>query len=394
MKTPNKVKFGVHTNDFFPEGRENAESFECVFCQLVSTKNYCLSCNHCICKDCLNNGIKGEKCPKDGKTIIKGINSFGSILIGKTLLNKLKIRCIFYKNNCPWCGPFEEFENSHLKQCKFKNKSNASYMDIENKNKSENNNIDKPNLLERKNENYNYFANDIEDKNNEIDSNSEKKDYQDNNNLLKKKRNIFDDDKKSISILDVLGNKETFKEKKYFDINGSNSSSFYSMNDKYKKDFLLPEGSFDDDISYYNSLNSSLYDENEIINNNIIIDEKITLNNFPYYYYFTTPLVNSFSCSINVISRNILKNDDDISFGLTNINNNDYTEILSVKNNNFIFYKGDIIIISYDKDIFLFYFEKDKNNRITIPFNNNESIRYYPTIIINNKDDILEVFHD
>ena len=130
------------------------------------------------------------------------------------------------------------------------------------------------------------------------------------------------------------------------------------------------------------------------MNNKILIDSNLTLNIFPYFYYFTEPLSNSFTCLIKTISRNNSKDDKEISFGLTNIDNNHYIEILNSKKQEFIFFIGDLIRISYDNNIFLVYFEYNKKNYIKIPFKNDDTIIYYPTIILNDKYDTLEVSHD
>ena len=59
--TPNKKIFGVHISDFCPESREYAETFECVFCKIVSKDNLILYCSHCICENCISKGIQFEK---------------------------------------------------------------------------------------------------------------------------------------------------------------------------------------------------------------------------------------------------------------------------------------------------------------------------------------------
>ena len=116
--TPKKTIFGIHTDDFFPGDRQYAEAYECVFCHIVSPNNYCLMCNHCICEDCI---LDKEKCRLDKGDVIEGIKSFKNVLIGKALLDNLRIKCIFQKEGCNWKGLFKEFEN-HLDCCEFKKK--------------------------------------------------------------------------------------------------------------------------------------------------------------------------------------------------------------------------------------------------------------------------------
>ena len=116
------------------------------------------------------------------------------------------------------------------------------------------------------------------------------------------------------------------------------------------------------------------------------------MNIFPYYYYFTEPLNDNFNCMIEIISRGI-DEDKDISFGVTNINNGNYIEIISTKNNLFLFLKGDIIKILYDSNIFYINTDNGKFNK-TINFQYNISdIKYYPTFKLNNSADILKVSH-
>ena len=157
---------------------------------------------------------------------------------------------------------------------------------------------------------------------------------------------------------------------------------------------ILPDDNSEENKYNINLKNFSSNENFETMNNKILIDSNLTLNIFPYFYYFTEPLSNSFTCLIKSISRNILKDDKEISFGLTNIDNNNYIEILNSKKQKFMFLKGDLIRISYDNNLFLVYLEYNKNNYKKIPFKKDENLIYYPTIIINDKYDILEVLHD
>ena len=157
---------------------------------------------------------------------------------------------------------------------------------------------------------------------------------------------------------------------------------------------ILPDDNSEENKYNINLKNFSSNENFETMNNKILIDSNLTLNIFPYFYYFTEPLSNSFTCLIKTISRNILKTDKEISFGLTNINNNNYIEIINSKKQEDIFFKGDLIRISYDNNLFLIYFEYNKKNYKKISFIKDEKIIYYPTIILNSKYDILEVSHD
>ena len=152
--TPNKKKniYGIHIDDFYPEYREYAEEFQCIFCKLVSSKNICLFCNHCICEDCLENA-NNEKCPIDKEPIIKDINAFDGNLIGKTLLDDLKVKCIFNKKGCSWNGLFKDFDKKHLPICKYKSNEDCNINISENEkgkvSGDDNNNIYELNILNK-----------------------------------------------------------------------------------------------------------------------------------------------------------------------------------------------------------------------------------------------------
>lgn len=371
MSTPRKTKYGVYINDFYPEHKEIAEQFECVFCKIVSINNYYLNCIHCICEDCIINGIEYEKCPKDNIDIIKDINSFKNPLLGDVVLNKLKIKCRFNNEGCKWCGFFGDFEK-HLENCLIFNNKDIAISIIKN-NILNNNKSKKENLSIFINENFGIINNQ-------------------KNNLLNKKRNNNEienniNDKDDNNEFSLFSNLE-----KNINLNENHFLSFYQNIETYNKEMILSEES--DDFDSINSSNSSSSENFENMNNKILIDPNLTLNIFPYHYYFTEPLYNSFSCLIKTKSRNILADNKKISFGLTNINNNNYIEILNNIKYESLFFKDDLIRISYDNNLFLIYFENNKKNYIKIPFINEENIRLYPTIVLNNKLDILEVSHD
>ena len=409
--TPNKKKLGAHINDFYTEHKEYAQTFECVFCGIISPDNFCLFCGHCICQNCLFNGKQSEKCPIDKDVdIIKDINAFNKNYIGKTLLNKLKVYCIFKKDGCEWSGLFKDFEKKHLPECEYyKRKSNENSLN----NDVEHNNIIKDNISYESNSlnenNKIHFDNKIMNGNSSsedisiIYNDDEMSEFQNKNDLLNKKRKIS----KDFKIENENNDKDKFnleEQNNFYNINDNQILEFYKNNDILDNEILLPEESSDEkdfincnndnSASNANIENIEKIENIEIMNNNIIINSHLTCNIFPYYYYFTEPLYYSFTCLIKSISRNILKDNKEISFGLTNIDNYEYVEILSTKKNEYLFFKDDIIRISYDNDLFIIYFENNKTNYMTIPFKNNEEIRYYPTIILNDKDDILEVSHN
>ena len=196
--------------------------------------------------------------------------------------------------------------------------------------------------------------------------------------------------KRKSSFEDIKQNGEEIKLNNNINLSKSSYSIFHQNNINNNLNLLpLNDEDFIDDN--YNKdkgiILEKYFFENYI--NILTIDSNLTKNIFPYHYYFTEPLDNSFNCQIKVISRVYNK---EISFGLTNINNN-YIEIISTKNNIFLFLERDIIKILYDSNCFYINNENGKFNK-SISFENKEKIKYYPTIILNNKDDILQVSHN
>ena len=196
--------------------------------------------------------------------------------------------------------------------------------------------------------------------------------------------------KRKSSFEDIKQNGEEIKLNNNINLSKSSYSIFHQNNINNNLNLLpLNDEDFIDD-NYKKDKGIILekyFFENYI--NILTIDSNLTKNIFPYHYYFTEPLDNSFNCQIKVISRVYNK---EISFGLTNINNN-YIEIISTKNNIFLFLERDIIKILYDSNCFYINNENGKFNK-SISFENKEKIKYYPTIILNNKDDILQVSHN
>lgn len=410
MNTPSRPKFEIHLNDFYPEDREYAKEYECFVCQKVSPNNYCLSCSHCICSYCIK--YKNiEKCQIHNEiAIVKNLTTFRNKLIGEALLNNLKMKCIFYQEGCMWCGFFKNFKAKHLPICKiylkYKLKEKSINNDKEDNNNSGNDNTLQKDLLEEEKSNINEKKNYLEKEINEdynyddkyIDNEIAINNYQCENNYLNKKRKNsidiekYNNDNSSFSSSDF---RKSEKDKFSIEIKENQSSSHYINIDSFDKEMLLSEDNdLDSNYNSFQSENSSSYENYEQMNNQILIDSNLTLNIFPYYYYFTEPLYYSFTCLIKTIKRNILKDEEEISFGLTNMDNNEYSEIISTKNDKWKIFKGDLYRISYDNNLFLVYLENDKNNCIKIPFKFNENIKYYPTIILNNIDDIIQVSHD
>ena len=368
--TPDKPILGLRVKNFFEEYRQKAETYECVVCKMIFSNNFNLECNHCICEYCIKKK-RYEKCPKDGHEIINFINAFNDSFIGDEILGDLKVKCIFEDKGCQWSGIFDEFYSKHLNECKF--------------------NIYKEN--NNKNDDYDIIIDGENDEN--IINNNEK--YMDES-ILNRKRKLKKENKQKVKI-------RNNSEKKHirntlFDSKFSNFSIFQQTN-IFNNINLLPQ----EDKNINKNLNynekENIINDNGIIldkyffedyNNNIIIDSNLTKNQFPYNYYFTAPLDNTFNCQIEVISRDI-KNNDEISFGLTNLNNNEYIEIISTKDNIFLFIFQNIIRIFYDSDTFYINNEHGNFNR-EIVFVKDENIRYYPTIILNNQFDKLKVSHN
>ena len=336
--TPDKRRIGLSLKDFFEEYKEKAKTYECIACNKIFSDNFNLECGHCICIDCINNN---EKCPEDGTDIIQEINAFNQSFIGDELLNPLKVYCVFKNKGCSWSGKFEDFYSEHLNKCKFNFDNNNRINNYEN-NENINNNEQK--MLNRK----------------------RKLDEERNENENIRSNNILNLKESNFSIFQQNNN-----------INSINNNEIKNLDNKNNGNNpgLILEKYFDDNY-----------------NNIITIDSNLTMNKFPYYYYFTEPLNDNFNCMIEIISRGI-DEDKDISFGVTNINNGNYIEIISTKNNLFLFLKDDIIKILYDSNIFYINTDNGKFNK-TINFQYNISdIKYYPTFKLNNSADILKVSH-
>lgn len=407
---PNKKKkniYGVHTNDFFFEDIEYVKTIECIYCKLVSIKNYFMVCNHCICEDCIK---EKRKCPLDNINIIKDINTFNNELIIREIIEDKKIKCIFRDKGCKWTGTYNEFESKHFHKCKYKyNQPMLEIREVEDEdedvrgqsdgNEEEesiflydfNSDINLNNKLLNKKRNHSYNE-DLNWRNNRIK----------NNNTI----HITDNNIKShLYLNDILQLKNNLNTNLLYLKNNEYHLCFFNNNYLSLDEIILPDEDNEDknnkisDNNYEISSSEEIYIEGEKeyeekFINIVLINSKLTLDIFPYYYFFGEPLKNSFKCLIKVISRNILKDNQEISFGLTNLHSKQFIEIVSSKSSSFAFYKGDIIRISFNTDYFLIYYEKEKNNFKVVPFQNNIDFKYFPTIILNNKNDSLEISYN
>ena len=412
MKQNKKKKniYGVHTNDFIYEDMKYVQTIECIYCKLVSIKNYFMVCNHCICEDCIK---EKRKCPLDNIIIIKDINTFNNELIIGELLEDKKIKCIFRDKGCEWIGAYNEFKNKHIYECTYK--YNQPLIEIRNAvDEDEFEGEDERDQLDG-NEEESIFLNDFND------------DINLDNKLLNKKRNNrykenINERKDGIKIKSISRFTDNNIElqsyfKNIFKIkNNLNTNLQYIKNNEYHLSFynnnylsldeiILPEEKSKDKNNKLSNNNfeisSSEYiyiegeiDNEENFNHIVLINLYLTLDIFPYYYYFDEPLNDSFKCIIKVISRNILKDNEEISFGLTNRHSKQFIKIFSSKSSSFVFYKGDILRITFNFSYFLIYYEDEKSNFRIVPFINNKDFKFYPTIILNNKNDILQISYN
>jgi len=384
--TPGKKRLGLTTENFSEEDREKAKSYECVVCKLIFSDNYELQCLHCICENCINGY---DKCPEHKDIDIIGhINAFNDSFIGNELLDDLPVTCIFNKKGCSWKGKFFDFYNQHLDECKF--------------NEEKNNENDKNNYENERRINNNFGQLWNEDDNNENINNNEQ--TVSGKKILNRKRK-FRKEK-----INYEKNNENIKQRKIGEIRNNNilnlkekNFSIFQQKNVVNNIMFLPQNNNNNNN---NNINENKIDNNNVnnpglilekyffenYNNIILVDSTLTMKSFPYKYYFTEPLDDSFSCKIEVISRDT-KNMKEISFGMTNVDNGIYTEIISTKNNIFLFFNTYIIKIIYDSNQFYITNENGKFNK-TINFENNIYIKYYPTIILNNENDILKVSHN
>ena len=367
--TPDKKRLGLRLENFFKEDKEKARGYECVICKCIFSDNYNLECNHCICDYCIK---IYEKCPEDDCDIIFSLNAFNGSFIGDCLLEETNVYCIFKNEGCKWQGNFNDFYDKHINQCEFNlNKNNKENevkekddyeIIIDDESESDENNINNSNMLNKKRK------------------------HEQENKRNKKEKNYSKNKNKDI--------KEIKNNNTNINIRDKNFSIFQQRN-IINNILIMPEDNNNKERNNNNISNSGLILEKyffENYNNTVLIDENLTKNIFPYNYYFTEPLNDSFNCQIEVISREFQDNKG-ISFGLTNINNNTFKEIISTKDYIFLFLKGDIIKILYDSNYFYINSDNRKINK-SIFLENKENIKYYPTIILNNKADILKVSHN
>ena len=368
--TPDKKNLGLSIKNFSEEDKKIAKEYECVICKMIFSNNFELQCLHCICENCINNF---DKCPEDNTDIIAGINAFNESFTGSVLLDNLCVTCIFKEKGCSWRGNFNDFYNEHLNKCPFNDEKNNENNNNNYENEGNRNNIFEP-----------FWEDEENDEN--INNNEQR-----------------------ISGKKILNRKRKLRKEKIGEIRGNNilnlrekNFSIFQQKNVVNNIMFLPHNDNNNNINE-NKINNNNVNVNnpglilekyffENYNNNILIDSNLTMNSFPYKYYFTEPLDDSFSCKIEVISRDT-KDMKEICFGLTNVDNGIYTEIISTKNNIFLFFNNDIIRILFDSNQFYITNENGKFNK-TIYFENNIYIKYYPTIILNNENDILKVSHN
>ena len=388
--TPGKKRLGLTVKNFSGEDRERAKAYECIICKLIFSDNFALGCLHCICENCINTC---EKCPEHHEVdIISEINAFNESYIGNTLLDDLNVTCIFNEKGCSWRGKFSDFYDVHLSECEFNDEKNNGK--IENLYENERNkNINRNNYFEQLWD---------EDENDENSNNNEQRIS--NKKILNRKRKLRkerNNNEKDYENINQIKNRE-IRNNNILDL--KENFSIFQQKNIVNNIMFLPHNNIinnnNDNINDREIKNNNMHNPGSILekiffenyNNNILIDSNLTMNSFPYKYYFTEPLDDSFSCKIEVISREI-KNFKEISFGLTQVDNGIYKEILTTKNNIFLFFNKDIIKILYDSNKFYIYSENGKFNK-SIDFENNMYIKYYPTIILNNENDILKVSHN
>ena len=414
MKSNKKKKniYGVHTSDFFFEDMKYVQTIECIFCKLVSIKNYFMVCNHCICEDCIK---EKRKCPLDNIVIIKDINTFNNELIIGELLEDKKIKCIFRDKGCEWIGTYNEFENKHIHECTYKyNQPIIEIRNIEGEDENEFEGEDERGQSDE-NEEESIFLNDFNDDinlDNKLLNKKRNRSYKENINERKsgiKNKKLSHYTENNIEFHSYFNNILKIKNNLNTNLQYINNCeyhlSFYHNNYLSLDEIFLPVEENTDknnkisNNNYEFSSPEDIYIEDEIdyeenFNHIVLINSNLTLDIFPYYFYFDEPLKNSFKCIIKVISRNILKDNEEISFGLTNRYNKEFIEIFSSKSSSFVFNKGDILRITFNSNYFLIYYEDEKNNFKVVPFQNNKDFKFYPTIILNNKDDILEISYN
>ena len=138
------MKYRIYRDDFLFNYKKKAKYFECLYCKLVSPKNFFLLCRHCLCVNCLK---FYEKCPYDNdidnknkKIILKGQrqNAF-QFVITENILHNFLMKCIF--NGCNWAGTYKYFIETHYYECKYR--LDNSLLNEYFKNKNDGNNKEK-----------------------------------------------------------------------------------------------------------------------------------------------------------------------------------------------------------------------------------------------------------
>ena len=108
----------INKDNLITENENNSYDFICPIClNILNNPINCLPNNnsHSFCKKCIDEYLKiNNKCP-----ICKNIFEYLTNDNVSKELNKLKLKCLFYKEGCPKQINYSEYFN-HINSCEFK----------------------------------------------------------------------------------------------------------------------------------------------------------------------------------------------------------------------------------------------------------------------------------
>ena len=371
----------VETDDFITTEINKAKKFECFKCKLVSHKNYCIECGHCICEQCIKNN---NKCLIDDKEIIEKGNAF-QFSFTYLMLKDLKLKCHFNSKGCSWEDKYEKYVKYHFNECEYKKDIN-SFSQL-NSCKIENNiATDDPEITKSPTCNCPTV---VQDNNIKNDKNSDSN-FKEENTVLDNFDDCQNDDdlnSENSYELNMIKNSHEI-----YDYSVSNSELNIKESDNLKNETETENSKLinDDDIpiapfkneAYEEHLASSIIEIKEF--ESIIIQNNNASKSNPFKYICPQELFIGFECQIMIKG----KSGKNISIGTFSDNNKNYQELLSLKKDPEFFEIDNIIKIEYTKNNFMI---KDNRYKKSVTRNLYENDKYFLYVILKNKGDIIEL---
>ena len=352
----------VKEDDFISTEINKAKKLECCKCKLISHKNYCIQCGHCICEQCI---INNNKCLIDNKEIIKQENAFQFPFL-YYMLKDLKIKCPFNCNGCLWIDNYEKYIRHHFNECKYKEIKNH-FLQL-NDCKTENNLTESDqNINESLTKSCLNF------------SDSSFKEEKMTNDLNSDNSYEFNTIKNSHEIYDYsISNSEINIKENH---NSKSENETENENFKYLNDDDIPIIPFKNGIHEEN-LTSTIMELKEF--ERIIVQNNNASKYHTFKYIYPQELYLGFECQITIKG----KSGKNISIGTFSDNIKKYQELFSVKEDPEFFELGNKIKIVYTKNNFLI---KDENYKKSITRCLYEKAKHFLCIILKNKNDVIEL---